>query len=102
MLRLARAPNIAIASLWVDLLRQAGFDACLNRYFLGAAAGELHGHTDQQRDQAERDEQHLVAAAAEHQAQLAAQQPGGGAALPRAGGDGRGGQLSERHRSPPR
>jgi hypothetical protein len=41
MLRLARAPNIAIASLWVDLLRQAGFDACLNRYFLGAAAGEL-------------------------------------------------------------
>jgi hypothetical protein len=41
MLRLARAPNIAIASLWVDMLRQAGFDACLNRYFLGAAAGEL-------------------------------------------------------------
>jgi hypothetical protein len=41
MLRLARAPNVAIASLWVDMLRQAGFDACLNRYFLGAAAGEL-------------------------------------------------------------
>ena len=41
MLRLARAPNIAIAALWVDMLRQAGFDACLNRYFLGAAAGEL-------------------------------------------------------------
>ena len=41
MLRLARAPNIAIAALWVDLLRQAGFDASLQRYFLGAAAGEL-------------------------------------------------------------
>jgi len=41
MLRLVRAPNIAIATLWVDLLRQAGFDASLQRYFLGAAAGEL-------------------------------------------------------------
>jgi hypothetical protein len=41
MLRLARAPNIAIAALWVDALRQAGFDACLQRYYLGAAAGEL-------------------------------------------------------------
>jgi hypothetical protein len=41
MLRLTRAPNIAIASLWVDALRQAGFDACLQRYFLGSAAGEL-------------------------------------------------------------
>ncbi|HZY17135.1 MAG TPA: DUF2007 domain-containing protein [Ramlibacter sp.] len=41
MLRLARAPNIAIAALWVDALRQAGFDACMQRYFLGAAAGEL-------------------------------------------------------------
>ena len=41
MLRLVRAPNIAIAALWVDLLRQAGFDASLQRYFLGAAAGEL-------------------------------------------------------------
>ena len=41
MLRLTRAPNIAIASLWVDTLRQAGIDACLQRYFLGSAAGEL-------------------------------------------------------------
>lgn len=41
MLRLARAPNIAIAALWVDLLRQAGFDVSMQRYFLGAAAGEL-------------------------------------------------------------
>ena len=41
MLRLARAPNIAIAALWVDTLRHAGFDASMQRYFLGAAAGEL-------------------------------------------------------------
>ena len=41
MLRLARAPNIAIATLWVDMLRQAGFDAAMQRYFLGSAAGEL-------------------------------------------------------------
>jgi hypothetical protein len=41
MLRLARAPNIAIAAFWVDVLRQAGFDASVQRYFLGAAAGEL-------------------------------------------------------------
>jgi hypothetical protein len=39
--RLTRAPNIAIAALWVDMLRQAGIDASMQRYFLGAAAGEL-------------------------------------------------------------
>lgn len=41
MRRLARAPNVAIAALWVELLQQAGIDACLNRYYLGAGAGEL-------------------------------------------------------------
>ena len=41
MLRLAQAPNIAIAALWVDALRQAGIDASMQRYYLGAAAGEL-------------------------------------------------------------
>jgi hypothetical protein len=41
MLRLAQAPNIVIAALWVDLLRQAGIDASMQRYYLGAAAGEL-------------------------------------------------------------
>lgn len=41
MLRLTQAPNIAIAALWVDVLRQAGFEASVQRYFLGAAAGEL-------------------------------------------------------------
>jgi hypothetical protein len=41
MLRLAQAPNIAIAALWVDALRQAGIAASMQRYYLGAAAGEL-------------------------------------------------------------
>ncbi|MBA3774634.1 MAG: DUF2007 domain-containing protein [Ramlibacter sp.] len=41
MLRLAQAPNIAIAALWVDVLRHAGIEAAVQRYFLGAAAGEL-------------------------------------------------------------
>jgi hypothetical protein len=41
MRRIAKAPNIAIAALWVDMLRQSGIDASMQRYFLGAAAGEL-------------------------------------------------------------
>jgi hypothetical protein len=41
MRRLVQAPNIAIAALWVDILRQAGIEASVQRYFLGAAAGEL-------------------------------------------------------------
>ena len=41
MLRLARAPNIAIAALWADVLQQAGFSATVQRYFLGSVAGEL-------------------------------------------------------------
>jgi hypothetical protein len=41
MLRLTRAPNIAIAALWTDALQQAGFPASVQRYFLGSAAGEL-------------------------------------------------------------
>ena len=41
MLRLTRAPNIAIAALWVDALRQAGIEASVQRYYLGAAAGVL-------------------------------------------------------------
>jgi hypothetical protein len=41
MLRLIQAPNIAIAALWVDALRHAGIEAAMQRYFLGAAAGEL-------------------------------------------------------------
>ena len=41
MRRLTCAPNIAIAALWVDALRHAGIEASTQRYFLGAAAGEL-------------------------------------------------------------
>jgi hypothetical protein len=40
-MRLTQAPNIAIAALWVDALKHAGIDASMQRYFLGAAAGEL-------------------------------------------------------------
>lgn len=40
-MRLTQAPNIAIAALWVDALRHAGIQASVQRYFLGAAAGEL-------------------------------------------------------------
>ena len=41
MRRIAQAPNIAIASLWADALRQAGFSASVQRYFLSGVAGEL-------------------------------------------------------------
>jgi hypothetical protein len=41
MLRLTQAPNIAIATLWVDALQHAGIAASVQRYYLGAAAGEL-------------------------------------------------------------
>ena len=41
MLRLRRAPNIAIAALWVDVLRHAGMEASTQRYFLSSVAGEL-------------------------------------------------------------
>ena len=41
MLRLARAPNIAIAALWTEALKQAGFSASVQRYFLSGLAGEL-------------------------------------------------------------
>lgn len=41
MIRIGRAPNIAIAALWVDMLRQLGMSASLQRFFLGSVAGEL-------------------------------------------------------------
>ncbi|MBG9388866.1 DUF2007 domain-containing protein [Caenimonas aquaedulcis] len=41
MIRLTRAPNIAIAALWVDALTQAGMPASVQRYYLGSVAGEL-------------------------------------------------------------
>jgi hypothetical protein len=41
MRKLTQAPNIAIAAFWADALRQAGIEASVQRYYLGAAAGEL-------------------------------------------------------------
>ena len=41
MRRLAQAPNLAIAALWVDVLREAGIAASVQRQFLSGAAGEL-------------------------------------------------------------
>jgi hypothetical protein len=41
MLRLVQAPNIALATLWVDTLKEAGIAASVQRQYLGAAAGHL-------------------------------------------------------------
>ena len=41
MLRLTQAPNIAIATLWADLLCATGMAASVQRQYLGAAAGHL-------------------------------------------------------------
>jgi hypothetical protein len=41
MKRIGQAPNIAIAQLWVDMLRDQGLDASMQRYFLSGAAGDL-------------------------------------------------------------
>jgi hypothetical protein len=41
MRRLAQAPNLAIATLWVHALREDGIAASVQREFLGAAAGQL-------------------------------------------------------------
>lgn len=41
MQRLTQAPNIAIATLWADLLCEAGLPATVERMYLGAAAGHL-------------------------------------------------------------
>lgn len=41
MIRLTQAPNAAIATIWADLLCEAGFGATVQRLFLSSAAGEL-------------------------------------------------------------
>ncbi len=41
MLRLAQAPNLALATLWADALRAQGIGASVQREFLGAAVGHL-------------------------------------------------------------
>jgi hypothetical protein len=39
--RIARAPNAAIAALWVDTLLEAGISASMQRQFLSSVAGEI-------------------------------------------------------------
>lgn len=41
MRRLAQAPNLAIATLWVHALREEGVEATVQREFLGAVMGQL-------------------------------------------------------------
>ena len=41
MRKLVQAPNIAIATLWADMLSQAGMAATVQRYFLSGIAGDL-------------------------------------------------------------
>ena len=41
MKRLAKAPNLAIATLWADLLTQEGFAANVQRAYASSIAGEI-------------------------------------------------------------
>ena len=41
MRRLAQAPNLAIATLWADVLREDGISATVQREFLAGVVGEL-------------------------------------------------------------
>ena len=41
MRRLTTAPNLAIATLWADMLTQSGFDATVQRAFASSIAGEI-------------------------------------------------------------
>ncbi len=41
MRRLEQAPNLAIATLWADALREQGIGATVQREYLSAAAGQL-------------------------------------------------------------
>jgi hypothetical protein len=41
MQRLTHAPNIAIAQLWVDMLRDQGIEATVQRYFISSIAGDV-------------------------------------------------------------
>ena len=41
MKRLTRAPNLAIATLWADLLTNAGIAATVQRMYASSIAGEL-------------------------------------------------------------
>ena len=63
MRRLVQAPNAALATLWVDLLGQAGIAASVQRYFASGIAGnippdqalpEVWVHDDDQLERAKR------------------------------------------------
>jgi uncharacterized protein YlaI len=41
MRRLTTAPNLAIATLWADMLTQGGVDATVQRAFASSIAGEI-------------------------------------------------------------
>jgi hypothetical protein len=41
MKRLVQAPNVAIATLWVDLLQQGGITASVQRAYSSGIAGEI-------------------------------------------------------------
>jgi hypothetical protein len=41
MRRLISAPNLAIATLWADMLRQGGFDTTVQRAYASSIAGEM-------------------------------------------------------------
>ena len=41
MKRLIAAPNIAIATLWADMLRSGGIATSVQRYFASGIAGEI-------------------------------------------------------------
>lgn len=41
MRRLVTAPNLAIATLWADMLTQGGYDASVQRAYASSIAGEV-------------------------------------------------------------
>jgi hypothetical protein len=41
MRRLVQAPNIALATLWADMLTHAGIGASVQRFFASSIAGEI-------------------------------------------------------------
>ena len=41
MIRIAQAPNLALATLWADMLRGAGFEVTVQRAYVSSIAGEI-------------------------------------------------------------
>jgi len=44
MQRIAHAPNLAIATMWLDVLASDGIEATVQRQYLGGGIGELPPH----------------------------------------------------------